>query len=192
MQTYIPKICSISLLTNRCSNSKIRLYKQMFVTSVRVIIYNTDLQLMIQGGTVMRNESNTITGRTWQMPGNASSRMHFGDVSRNRRIVVRKQKIALVSIAFIALAIILCTLLFGAIRTQAAPSEISCKYYTSIEVQSGDTLWSIASDHITEEYRDMNAYIDEVCSINKISQNEIHAGQYLTIPYYSSIAIAGK
>lgn len=47
MQTYIPKICSISLLTNRCSNSKIRLYKQMFVTSVRVIIYNTDLQLMI-------------------------------------------------------------------------------------------------------------------------------------------------
>ena len=36
----------------------------------------------------------------------------------------------------------------------------------------------------------MNAYIDEVCSINKISQNEIHAGQYLTIPYYSSIAIA--
>ena len=106
--------------------------------------------------------------------------------------VVRRQKIALVSVAFIALAIIICTFLSGAVRTQAAPSEISCKYYTSIEVQSGDTLWSIASDHITEEYRDMNAYIDEVCSINKISQNEIHAGQYLTIPYYSSIAIAGK
>ena len=79
----------------------------------------------------MRNESNTITGRTCQMPGNASSRVHSGNVSRNRRIVVRKQKIALVSIAFIALAIIICTFLFGAIRTQAAPSEISCKYYTS-------------------------------------------------------------
>ena len=184
MQTYIPKICSIFLLTNRCSNSKIQLYKQMFATSVRGI-YNTDLQLMIQGGTVMRNESNTITGST-------SSRMHSGDVSRNRRIVVRRQKIALVSVAFIALATIICIFLSGAVRTQAAPSEISCKYYTSIEVQSGDTLWSIASDHITEEYRDMNAYIDEVCSINKISQNEIHAGQYLTIPYYSSIAIAGQ
>lgn len=140
----------------------------------------------------MRNKSNTITGRICQMSGNTSSRMHFGDVSRNRRIVVRKQKIALVSIAFIALAIIICTFLSGAIRTQAAPSEISCKYYTSIEVQSGDTLWSIASDHITEEYHDMNAYIDEVCSINKISQDEIHAGQYLTIPYYSSIAVAGN
>ena len=138
----------------------------------------------------MRNENNTITGRTCQMSGNTSSRVHSGDVSR--RIVVRRQKIALVSVAFIALAIIICTFLSGAVRTQAAPSEISCKYYTSIEVQSGDTLWSIASDHITEEYRDMNAYIDEVCSINKISQNEIHAGQYLTIPYYSSIAIAGK
>jgi hypothetical protein len=105
MQTYIPKICSIFLLTNRCSNSKIQLCKQMFVTSVRGI-YNTDLQLMIQGGTVMRNESNTITGRTCQMSGNTSSRMHSGDVSRNRRIVVRRQKIALVSVAFIALAIV--------------------------------------------------------------------------------------
>lgn len=107
MQTYIPKICSIFLLTNRCSNSKIQLYKQMFATSVRGI-YNTDLQLMIQGGTVMRNESNTITGRTCQMSGNTSSRMHSGDVSRNRRIVVRRQKIALVSVAFIALATIIC------------------------------------------------------------------------------------
>lgn len=50
-------------------------------------------------------------------------------------------------------------------------------------------------DRIRSYYRgirDMNAYIDEVCSINKISQSEIHAGQYLTIPYYSSIAIAGQ
>ena len=37
------------------------------------------------------------------------------------------------------------------------------------------------------EYRDMNAYIDEVCSINKISQNEIHLGKYLTIPYYNVV-----
>ena len=101
MQTYIPKICSTFLLTNRCSNSNIQLCKQMFVTSVRGI-YNTDLQLMIQGGTVMRNENNTITGRTCQMSGNTSSRVHSGDVSRNRRIVVRRQKIALVSVAFIA------------------------------------------------------------------------------------------
>ena len=108
MQTYIPKICSIFLLTNRCSNSNIQLCKQMFVTSVRGI-YNTDLQLMIQGGTVMGNENNTITGRTCQMSGNTSSRVHSGDVSRNRRIVVRRQKIALVSVAFIALAIIICT-----------------------------------------------------------------------------------
>ena len=57
----------------------------------------------------MRNENNTITGRTRQMSGNTSSQVHSGDVSRNRRIVVRRQKIALVSVAFIALAIIICT-----------------------------------------------------------------------------------
>lgn len=64
----------------------------------------------------MRNENNTITGRTCQMSGNTSSRVHSGDVSRNRRIVVRRQKIALVSVAFIALAIIICTFLSGAVR----------------------------------------------------------------------------
>ena len=147
MQTYIPKICSIFLLTNRCSNSKIQLYKQMFATSVRGI-YNTDLQLMIQGGTVMRNESNTIIGRTCQITGNTSSRIHSGDVSRNRRIVVRRQKIALVSVAFVALAIVICTFLSGAVRTQAAPSEISCKYYTSIEVQSAMRMETLSASSV--------------------------------------------
>ena len=90
------------------------------------------------------------------------------------------------------ISMILLSILLGTTIVNASDTGQPVKYYTSIEVQSGDTLWSIASDHITEEYRDMNAYIDEVCSINKISQNEIHAGQYLTIPYYSSIAIAGK
>jgi cell division protein YceG involved in septum cleavage len=138
----------------------------------------------------MRNESSTVSNRVYHMSDSASSHMRSDSVSNNRRMVVRRQKIALTSIALIAIIMIICIFLFGAIHTQAAPSEISCKYYTSIEVKSGDTLWSIASEHITDDYDDMNDYINEVCSINKISQNEIHAGQYITIPYYSSVTVA--
>ncbi len=104
---------------------------------------------------------------------------------RNRRTAARNQKIALYSIvAAIALAII-GSVLFGTIRTQAAPAETSHKYYTSIQVQKGDTLWSIADTYITDEYADKNAYIEEICTINHISGSIIHSGQYLTVPYYS-------
>ena len=36
MQTYIPKICSIFHLTNKCSCIMIQIYKQLFVTNVRM------------------------------------------------------------------------------------------------------------------------------------------------------------
>ena len=154
----------------------------MFVTSVRGI-YNTDLQLMIQGGTVMRNESNTITGRTCQMSGNTSSRMHSGDVSRNRRIVVRRQKIALVSVAFIALATIICIFLSGAVRTQAAPSEISCKYYTSIEVEHNDTLWSL-EERYNNGTEDRDTYINNIKQLNNMRTDIITEGRYILLYYY--------
>lgn len=131
----------------------------MFVTSVRGI-YNTDLQLMIQGGTVMRNENNTITGRTCQMSGNTSSRVHSGDVSRNRRIVVRRQKIALVSVAFIALAIIICTFLPVRSVLRQHLLRFRANIIQVLKYRAVILYGRSASDHITEEYRDMNAYID--------------------------------
>lgn len=104
-----------------------------------------------------------------------------------RREVVRNQKILLGSVIFVLAAVTICSIALGAINTQAAPAEQNYKYYTSVEIHSGDTLWSIASDYITDDYEDMDEYIKEVCEINHISGNEIHSGQYITIPYYSNI-----
>lgn len=79
-----------------------------------------------------------------------------------------------------------CTLFFRSRDTLAAPAEETYKYYTGVYVESGDTLWEIAKRYITEEYSDIHTYMDEVCHINHISRDEIHAGQYLVVPYYSS------
>ena len=108
---------------------------------------------------------------------------------KNRRSVAKDQGMLCVTVIFIAalLGIALVLMLFGVIRTQAAPAEPSYKYYTSIQVQSGDTLWGIADTYMTEEYTGVSAYIDEICSINHITADDIHAGQYLTIPYYSDV-----
>ena len=60
------------------------------------------------------------------------------------------------------------------------------KYYKSVTVQPGDSLWSIAADNMSEEYDSIQDYIDEVCFINSLSNTCIHAGKNLTIPYYSA------
>lgn len=69
--------------------------------------------------------------------------------------------------------------------SRAAGQDRSYKYYTSLEIQEGDTLWEIASEHITEEYASVTEYVNEIKVLNHLGDDSIHAGQYLTIPYYS-------
>ncbi len=66
------------------------------------------------------------------------------------------------------------------------PEEQVSKYYTSIQIQSGDTLWEVANEYITSEYASMNEYIKEVKHLNSLDDDKIHEGQFLTVPYYSS------
>ena len=63
----------------------------------------------------------------------------------------------------------------------------SYKYYKSIEISRGDTLWSIANDNFdAEHYKDTNAYVAEVKKLNALSSDEIVAGSHIIVPYYSS------
>lgn len=59
------------------------------------------------------------------------------------------------------------------------------KYYTSVRVEAGDTLWKIA-----EEYKpsadSTKSYIKEICKLNKIKSDDIHAGDYIVVAYYST------
>lgn len=104
---------------------------------------------------------------------------------RSKRVAGNQKLTVLTSLFVVTVAVIGC-IIFGSTKAQAAPAEPSYKYYTSIQVQKGDTLWNIASEHISGEYASMNDYIAEICEINHISDSDIHSGQYLTIPYYSS------
>ena len=60
------------------------------------------------------------------------------------------------------------------------------KYYTSVEIMPGDTLTSIAKEHM-EGYSSVRSYIEEVKFMNQIQDvNDIKAGQKIHIPYYST------
>ena len=103
--------------------------------------------------------------------------------SKKHEYAEQKQRISVICSA-IAIVII-CSVFWSSIVTQAAPSKETYKYYTSIQIKSGDTLWEIAGKYMSNEYKDRKEYMKEVCSINHISENEIHAGQFLVVPYYS-------
>ncbi len=109
---------------------------------------------------------------------------------RNKKSLREAQQKRIVVLFCSMVAMVMtCFLLFNTTSTQAAPSEVTYKYYTNIQIKSGDTLWNIASEYATDEYSDVNEYIEEVCALNHISEDEIHAGQYLVIPYYSAEVI---
>lgn len=57
------------------------------------------------------------------------------------------------------------------------------KTVSAVCVKEGDTLWSIAADFYTEEYKDVNALIYEIEECNGISDH-IHIGQNIIVPHY--------
>lgn len=60
------------------------------------------------------------------------------------------------------------------------------KYYKSIEIQPGDTLWTIAEDTITEEYDSVAEYVQVLKDMNRLGSDDIQAGQNLIIAYNDS------
>ena len=103
-----------------------------------------------------------------------------------REAVVRRQKsiLALVVLALVVFGILLGT---GMNALASSDKDIASynKYYVSIRVESGDTLWTIADEYIDGFNIDKDDYIKEICKINEISKNDIHAGDYIVVPYYS-------
>lgn len=59
------------------------------------------------------------------------------------------------------------------------------KTVTSVKIEKGDSLWSIASHYFTDEYKDMNVYIEEIKFSNGLTSDTIHEGRYIIVPYYT-------
>jgi len=93
------------------------------------------------------------------------------------------------------LIILLVTLWLTSISTQASDMEHqpSYKYFKSIEVSAGDTLWSIAEANMDEEhYSHPSDYVAEVKRMNALTSDRIVAGSYLIVPYYSTEFVSSQ
>ena len=70
-------------------------------------------------------------------------------------------------------------------KAKTDSSSVYYKYYKSICVEEGDTLWSLAKENMHGQYKNTSAYVKEVMNMNAMSDDKIIAGEYIVIPYYS-------
>ncbi len=112
-------------------------------------------------------------------------RIYKNKIRRQR--IVRRQRIALALV--IAIIVFLFMFLASTLVLEAETDTFmpEYKYYKTVTVHAGDTLWSIATDNFSgKHYEDINSYLDEICSINNILGDEINAGEDIVVPYFSA------
>ncbi len=96
----------------------------------------------------------------------------------NHRVVFN-----LVVIIVLAIAIMCSVGFVVSAKSDKSSSDIN-SYYQSIRVESGDTLWSIATEYCPDT-QEISDYIDEIKSINSIKNDTIKAGDYIIVSVYT-------
>lgn len=91
-------------------------------------------------------------------------------------------------ISLCSLILLVLFISFSVISTTvtAEKSFNKVKLVTCVKIEKGESLWSIASRYISEEYKDMESYIKEIKKSNGLTSDVIHEGNYITIPYYTA------
>ncbi len=105
-----------------------------------------------------------------------------------RQRIIRRQYMALgviCAIIIFTLCFSFSTILSGA---EGEDHVTNYKYYKTVTVHSGDSVWSIASANFDDErYSSLNSYIGEINSINNLdSASTLNAGETIIVPYYST------
>lgn len=109
----------------------------------------------------------------------------YKDRVLNRRRQVRRQKMILATV--LTVFIMICSMFFRSILSDAHGNRmedpVDYKYYTSIQVEAGDTLSSIAKEYRSASDESTDDYIEALKNMNHLSSDEIHEGEYLMVAY---------
>lgn len=103
---------------------------------------------------------------------------------RVRIVQIRKKMLAVICLIVLSLAILLGSSICA--FASASSKEELHKYYTSMQVESGDTLWDIAEEYVVEGTMSREDFIREVTELNHLSDGQIHSGDYIVITYYAA------
>lgn len=103
---------------------------------------------------------------------------------RAREVAKKRMILLLATVLLITIGSIIFGNSFSSAQAQSEENDISYKYYKSIVIEAGDSLWSIAEEYRTDDYASTQEYIDELMEINGLDSETIHQGQHLVVAYY--------
>lgn len=106
-------------------------------------------------------------------------------VSKHRRNIARKRMmLLLVTVLFITVGSIVFGSCFSSAQDSDQSSQQQYKYYKSIEIKAGDSLWNIAKEYRTDAYDSTQEYVNELIILNNLSSEYLQEGQHLLVAYY--------
>ena len=105
-------------------------------------------------------------------------------IRRTKQIIER----VLLTICLIALLAIGSSAILTKATTNEEAKNVYYKYYTQIEIQEGDSLWSIAGEYMANgPYESRREYMNEVAELNQLRSTKIMKGQNLIVPYFDDV-----
>ncbi len=114
---------------------------------------------------------------------NINNRTFGYNHSRKARAARKLARMAALAAFVVVAAVMLVLLGKGLIRTNAEVQEGTDKFYKSVTVKAGDSLWTIA-----DTYKPAGAstvsYVKELKSINNLRSDNIRSGADLIVFYY--------
>lgn len=105
-------------------------------------------------------------------------------VKRQKQVAKQKMILLLATLFIITVG----SIVFGSIFSAAKnPDEtiLGNKCYKSIIIEHGDSLWDIAKEHCTDN-TSVQEYVEELKTLNALTSETIHAGEYLLVTYYDA------
>ena len=106
-------------------------------------------------------------------------------IKKKRQLAKRRMILLLATLFVVTVGSIVCGSIFSSAKDPATDIP-QYKYYKSITIEQGDSLWSIAQEYRTNAYEDTQDYIDELKELNGLTSETIHEGQHLVVAYYDA------
>lgn len=115
----------------------------------------------------------------------SEARRERARIRRKKQVAKRKMILLLATVMIITIG----SIAFGSIFSAAQDDQDKTpryKYYKSIIIEQGDSLWSIAEEYVTSDYSCTREYVDELKQLNGLHSEQIRAGEHLMIAYYDT------
>lgn len=104
---------------------------------------------------------------------------------KRRKTIRRRLTLVITSLFMIAAVLVLNGFARTSVKAETDTHNVTYKYYKSVEIKSGDTLWSIAKQYKTDDCTTQE-YISEVKELNGLTSDNIQDNKCLMIVYYDT------